>query len=134
MEFALNLAWVLLAASMFCVWLQDGPRIGPEKRTPDRRMQFVALAVLILILFPVISVTDDLLAAQNPAEVDCCLRKDHVASNAYSSFSAVAVLTPLAFSEPSSGLMRFTAPRNLPAPIVDHPALAGVQNRPPPAA
>jgi hypothetical protein len=41
-----------------------------------RRTQMVALAVLILILFPVISVTDDLQAIQNPAEVDSCLRRE----------------------------------------------------------
>ena len=48
----------------------------------DRRIQMVALAVVILILLPAISMTDDLVAAQNPAEIDCCAGRhhDHAAS------------------------------------------------------
>src|ERR1035438_6715069 len=87
MELVLNLAWVLLAALMFCLWLRFAPRTDV-----DRRMQFVALAVLLLILFPVISVTDDLQAMQNPAEADCLLRRDHACSTAYSIFPALADL------------------------------------------
>jgi hypothetical protein len=133
MELALNLAWVLLATLMFCLWLQDTPRIGSDRRIPDRRMQLMALAVLILILFPVISVTDDLLAAQNPAEADSCLRRDHVVSCAHSIFPAAAAPPQPALAELSFGFLRFVAPRNFPAPIVDHPALTSIQNRPPPA-
>ena len=129
MEFALNTGWVLLAALMFCLWLRFGPRTGT-----DRRLQFVALALLILILFPVISVTDDLLAAQNPAEVDSCLRRDHAASTPHSIFPAAATLPPSIAAEIPFGFLRFTAPRALSAPTVDHPGLEDLQNRPPPAA
>jgi hypothetical protein len=129
MEFALNTGWVLLAALMFCLWLRFGPRTGT-----DRRLQFVALALLILILFPVISVTDDLLAAQNPAEVDSCLRRDHATSTPHSIFPAAATLPPSIVAEIPFGFLRFTAPRELSAPTVDHPGLEDLQNRPPPAA
>src|ERR1700722_11122625 len=87
MELVLNLAWALSAIVVVCSWLRFGPRAGA-----GRPAQLVALAVLILILFPVISVTDDLQAAQNPAEVDFCLRRDHVVSNSHSTFPAVATL------------------------------------------
>ena len=73
MELVLNLAWAFLASIMVGLWLRLAVRTGV-----NLRMQFVALAVLLLILFPVISVTDDLQVAQNPAEADCLVRRDHV--------------------------------------------------------
>src|ERR1700677_1553897 len=72
MELLLNLAWVLLATLMFYLWLRFAPLRGVRPQ-----LQFVALAVLLLILFPVISVSDDLQAVQNPAEADCLVRRDH---------------------------------------------------------
>jgi hypothetical protein len=129
MEFALNLAWVVLAALMFCLWLRFAPRQGT-----DRRMQLIALAVLLLILFPVISVTDDLLTIQNPAETDSCVRRDYAVSNAHSILPAVAALPQPVFAELSFAFQRFAAPGHLPAPAVDHPGMAEIQNRPPPAA
>src|SRR5271155_1871111 len=87
MELVLNIAWALLATVMFGLWLRHSPRTGA-----DMRIQFAALAVLLLILFPVISVTDDLLAVQNPAETDCLVRRDHVCSPAHSIHPAVAGL------------------------------------------
>jgi hypothetical protein len=129
MEMVLNLAWVLLAALMFCLWLRYAPRTGV-----DRRMQFVALAVLLLILFPVISVTDDLQAVQNPAEADCLLRRDHGCSTACSIFPAVAALPLPAVADLSFGVLRLATPGSLHASVSDDPALAPIQNRPPPVA
>jgi hypothetical protein len=133
MELVLNLAWLLQAALMLCLWLRFGPRAGPDRR-PDRHTQFIALAVLILVLLPVISVTDDLQAIQNPAEADSCLRRDHAVSTHHSVFPAVAALPLPAFAKISRGFLRLRAPGALPAPIVRRPALASIQNRPPPAA
>jgi hypothetical protein len=65
MELTLNLSWAFVAAWMIFVWVRKAPRTAM-----DRGAQFVALAVVILMLLPVISVTDDLIAAQNPAEFD----------------------------------------------------------------
>jgi hypothetical protein len=129
MELILNLAWAMLAALMICAWLRFGPRTGP-----GRRSQLVALSVLILILFPVISVSDDLMALQNPAEADCCLRRNHVVSNAHSIFPAVADLPQPIAAELPFGFLRLAAPGNLPVPVVDHGGLDPIQNRPPPAA
>jgi len=39
-------------------------------------MQITALAVLIVILFPVVSLTDDLLACTAPAEIEHLVRRD----------------------------------------------------------
>lgn len=129
MEIFLNLVWLLLATAMVGCWLRYAPRNGA-----DRRMQLVSLMVLLFILLPAISVTDDLLAAQNPAEVDCCLRRDHDHLNPHSIFPVVAALPLPAFGHISSEVACLLASGALPAPAVDSPALAQIQNRPPPAA
>jgi hypothetical protein len=129
MELALNLGWLCLGAVLFCLWLRLGARTGARRRT-----QFVALGVLIMILFPVISMTDDVFAAQNPAEADCCLRRDHGFSPAHFIFPVAATLPPPVFAEISFAFIRFAAPGNYPVPVVDHPGLEAIQNRPPPAA
>jgi hypothetical protein len=129
MELVLNLAWVLLATFMFSLWLRFAPPTGR-----DRHLQLVALTVLLLILFPVISVTDDLQAVQNPAETDSLLRRNHGFSPAQSIFPAVAALPLAAMAEPSYGFISMAAPGIPQAPLFDEPALAPIQNRPPPAA
>jgi hypothetical protein len=129
MELLLNLVWVLLTALLVGLWMRYAHRAGA-----DRRMQLVALTVLILILFPVISVTDDLQAAQNPAETDCCLRRDHGCVAPHSIFPAVADLQQPAFAEVAFPTLGFIAPNGPLSPLMDNPALAPIQNRPPPSA
>jgi hypothetical protein len=129
MELVLNLGWMLLGALLFCLWLRFAPRTGMS-----RQMQFVALAVLVLILFPVISMTDDVFAAQNQAEADCCLRRDHGFSAAQAPFPAVATVPPPVFAGLSFGFMRFAARRDFPVLVINHPGLEAIQNRPPPVA
>jgi len=97
-------------------------------------MQLAALAVLILLLLPVISVTDDLQVISNPAETDSTLRRDHIAVSQHSIFPATAAQPLPALAKLFSGFPSFAAIRNLPAALIDHPALASIQNRPPPAA
>jgi hypothetical protein len=129
MELILNLAWLALAAGILCLWLWLAPCVGAS-----RQKQLVALAVLTVILFPVISITDDLLAAQNPAEADFNLRKDHEVSSAHSILPAVAALPQSCVAEFSFPFLWFVAPGGPAIPAVDHPGLDAVQNRPPPAA
>jgi hypothetical protein len=129
MELFLNLAWVLLAALMFGLWTRFASRNGA-----DRRMQFVALAVLLIVLFPVISVTDDIQAFQNPAETDCLQRRDHVCSAQHSVLSHGSALLLPALAELPFGFLGMSAPWSFQAPVFDHPALAPIQNRPPPVA
>ena len=129
MELTLNLVWALLAAALVRLWLRTLSPSAARSRT-----QAVALLMLIVILFPVISVTDDLGASLNPAELDCCARRHHAAACSHSVFPAAATLPPPAFAELSFGFLRFAAPGNRPAPLVKIPALASIQNRPPPVA
>jgi hypothetical protein len=129
MELTLNLAWLLLSALMLCGWLSLATRSGSA-----RRMQFVGLVVLILMMFPVISVTDDLQAALNPAEVDSSLRRDHQVASPHSITPAVAELPMQVFAEISLRVLLTAPPRDLQAASIDNPALAPIQSRPPPIA
>jgi hypothetical protein len=134
MELVLNLVWIVLAGLMLCLWLRFGPQSGPDGRNHGRKMQFVALALLVLILFPVISVTDDLQAAQNPAETESSVRRNQAVASPHSTFPSVAALPLPLLAELSFGFSRFAPSRNLPAPMIDRPALDPIQNRPPPTA
>lgn len=129
MEIILNLVWALLALLFMGLWLRHAPRNGASTR-----MQAVALLMTIVIFFPVISVTDDLQALQNPAELDCCARRHHAVSSPRSIPPASAALPAPVFAGVSLSFLRSAAPCRVPAPLVENPALASIQNRPPPAA
>lgn len=130
MEIFLNLAWGALSLCIVCTWLHMGRSAGA-----DRRHQIVAMAILIAILFPVISVSDDLMAAQNPAETDSCQRRDHLAdSGAHALLAMVSALPPAIFQGVAFGFHRFSSPRDLPPRVAECPDLTAIQNRPPPAA
>ncbi|HZP04681.1 MAG TPA: hypothetical protein VFB43_07265 [Terracidiphilus sp.] len=127
MELLLNLAWLLLAFTMAGLWLRFSPN-----DTGNRRAQFVALALLLFILLPAISVTDDLLAAQNPAEIDSCLRRDHEFSGHHGPLLLVAILPVLFHERFTSNLPQWAIPGATPLRISNPPALSAIQNRPPP--
>ena len=126
MELVLNLAWTLVAAMLLLLWLRMALHSAGS-----RRAQFVALAVLVMVLFPVISVSDDLQAVQNPAEPDC-VRRDHVVVDAHLILPrVVAQLNPYVV-QPPRYVVRFPDPGSLPCRVEDHPALASLEFRPPP--
>jgi hypothetical protein len=129
MEIALNLVWLLLAAVIVRLWISFAPRKGASLRT-----QIGALAMLILFLLPVISVTDDLQAAQNLAEYDtyACLRRNSTVVSPHSIFPATAMLPVFMFTELSFLCFCSVAPGHLPVGTPNNPALAAIQNRPPP--
>jgi hypothetical protein len=129
MELFLNLAWALVSLCMVCLWLRFAPRTGP-----DRRIQLVALAMVILILLPAISMTDDLQAARNPAEIDTCLRRDHEWSSPHSMVPAVALLPLLLFASLDFRVRRAALPGRQAVAAPVNPFLAPIEDRPPPAA
>ncbi|MDR3723657.1 MAG: hypothetical protein P4K83_04130 [Terracidiphilus sp.] len=128
METVFNLAWILLAGVLVCLWVRHAPRCGA-----NRRIQVASLTILILFLFPVISVTDDLQAAQNPTETETYVRRGHTAGNQHTLFPAVPALPSVIFPGLLFGYQRLAAPSHLSIPAVANPALAAIQNRPPPA-
>jgi hypothetical protein len=125
-EVILNLAWVLLAAYMVALWLHWAPTAGNE-----RRMQMIWLAVVLAILLPAISMTDDLVAAQNPAEIDCCVRRGH--ESPHPVFPAPAALPVPAFTHAAARVLCLLAPGVPDDPAIESSALSPIQNRPPPA-
>lgn len=130
MELFLNLAGVCVALALVCLWLRmttsaQGGRTGLG-------VQLVALALLILILFPVISVTDDLLAAENPAETDSIQRRDHAVFSLQAAVSQIACCAvPFVAVIPASTWSRFVPPA-LQASLPAGPFLGSIENRPPP--
>jgi len=129
LELALNLVWLLLTGAMVCLWLRLAPRAAAERRT-----QFAALALVILILLPAISMTDDLMTARNPAEVDSCLRRDHEILSPHAIVPAIATLPVPAFAGLCSPVVWSISAGVLRNPLADSPTPVSLQNRPPPAA
>jgi hypothetical protein len=129
MELVLNLVWVLLAVAFVRIWRHHAPRNGAGIRA-----QAATLLMLIVILFPVISVTDDLGAIQNPAEFDCCARRHGTITCPHVILPAVATLPPPVLTELSFVFSLSAVPGHVYTPLVKTPALAPIQNRPPPAA
>ena len=128
MELTLNLGWALLAALMAYLWLRHGPREGVSRAT-----QLVALAVLLAILFPAISVSDDLQALHNPAEIDTSVRRTHVAANPHSILPTVVAYIQPMLAALSLGTPQFAGSREAPLVSENRPFLTEVSNRPPPA-
>jgi hypothetical protein len=128
-EILLNLAWAALALLIVCLWLRIDDRTGA-----NRRRQIVAIVVLIAILFPVISVSDDLMAVQNATEQDGSQRRDHLASANAHPILPFATFVSLLNFDVGPGSVRFPSTHSLPPPSVNHPELASIENRPPPSA
>jgi hypothetical protein len=87
-ELALNLVWAVLAILGWTCWLRADKPENVSKST-----QVIALAMLALLLFPVISVTDDFRAAQNPAEADSSVRRNDLQAYQHTIAPEIAVAT-----------------------------------------
>jgi hypothetical protein len=125
MELLLNLIWVLLAVPAFWLWRHEAV---PARRNPYLSPLRIVLVLgfVLLLLFPVISATDDLRAMQPETEELPAVRRvcrsaehgknNHQVSHAGASPALLAVsLAPHANDE-CSGLV-FTLPISLPATI-----------------
>jgi len=66
MELLLNLAWLLLAMPAFLLW--RGCRTAPSRGKAGALHCFLALGCLLVLLFPVVSATDDLRAMRAEME------------------------------------------------------------------
>jgi hypothetical protein len=69
-ELILNLVWFASVAAAFLTWYRWRAESGQSQG-----QQLIVLVVVLAILFPVISMTDDVWAAQNPAEPDSGQRR-----------------------------------------------------------
>jgi hypothetical protein len=66
MELLLNLAWLALALPAF--WLWRGSRTASRRRTFTALQCLLALGCMLVVLFPVVSATDDLRAIRSEME------------------------------------------------------------------
>lgn len=97
-------------------------------------MQIMALAILIVILFPVVSLTDDLQACTAPAEAEHLTRRGDLQCHADSPLHTAAIVVAALLSfPPASGFQ--TIPHLSKAMEIKTPSenyLSIVGNRPPP--
>ena len=85
MELLLNLLWLTLALPALWVW-RRAPATAAAPRTLRRCRTLVILSCLLWLLFPVISVSDDLQAMQSEIE-ECTLSKRAVRQPSGNSFN-----------------------------------------------
>ena len=83
MELFLNLVWLLLSTALVACWVARSPRLA---RT---WVAVTSLCLLILLLLPVISMTDDVMTMSAPAETEHLLRAQDPWSLAVAVSSAV---------------------------------------------
>jgi len=67
MELLLNVAWLLLALPAIWIWRRNAGTLHPA-RSLARIVSFLTLGCVLLLLFPVISATDDLHPVQADVE------------------------------------------------------------------
>jgi hypothetical protein len=77
-ELFFNIVWGGISLLLGYVWFTSLFRAGTDSLLPSRRAQFVALGMLILILLPVVSLTDDLHALSTPVETEHVTRRAHI--------------------------------------------------------
>jgi len=129
MELYLNYVWVLAGTASACLWLLPGQRTAVHKS-----WSLVGLFLFILMLFPAVSVTDDLWSFQNPAETRTFEFRDQRAACPHSVFLESAALPGRAGAELTFHPEQFGALLHASLIAVDNPALDPIQNRPPPQA
>jgi len=128
MELVTNLGWVVLATVLCWLWLRH-PAL---RERSGRQRQFIALALVLVIMFVVISIYDDMAMAQSPAETSCFAREDFSGARAHAMLRTVANLTQPLFLEPSFEAFYLGVVGYHPAPALRSPAMDSIQNRPPP--
>ncbi len=129
MELTLNLEWVAMATAMCWLWVRHARREGRGSSA-----QFVSLALVLVMMFVVITMYDDMAMAQNPAETRCFQREDDLGAHAHTPLHPVVASTPTLAPELSVNMLRFTVPESLLTLTVKVPVLSSIQNRPPPSA
>jgi hypothetical protein len=76
-EILLNCVWLLLGLSLISAWSAHAWRTNscrPDSLLPSRGLQFTALLLLVILLFPIISLTDDIAMCTAPRDAERALR------------------------------------------------------------
>ena len=134
MEILFNLLWAALSIALSGLWLLGRTRCTKSSPDTSVHLQITALAVLIVILFPVVSLTDDLLAYTAPAEAEHLVRRDlHDLAAGPTGTTAVILAALFAFPHAGSAILYRTPPSmKLGTPHEKSLDILGI--RPPPSA
>ena len=135
MELLCNFAWATVIVALWSCWFvrRRSARISP---LPAIALQLISLAALTAILLPVISITDDLQAANNPAEVERSAgKRDHLFSFQQAHHGAPGIVALVVPAFRPSLLTRFSLlPTDSADPSEGTAHLLAPWSRPPPAA
>jgi len=93
-EMVLNLGWMAMAIAMCWLWVHHARREGQ-----GRPAQFVSLALVLVMMFVVITMYDDMAMAQNPAETRCFQREDDLGAHAHAPLHPAVALAPTLAAE-----------------------------------
>jgi hypothetical protein len=129
MELTLNLGWTAMTLAMGWLWAHHARREGQ-----GRWRQFVSFALILVIMFGVITVYDDMAMAQNPAETRCFQREDDLGAHEHAQLHPVIASIPTPAAELPCNAFFSAMPGKFLVPTVKLHALSSIQNRPPPAA
>lgn len=131
-----NLLWVAITIALGAAWLSGRRNRRAQSVLPAIGVQFVALALLAVILLPAISLTDDLQATTNPAETERLSRRGdlqpspdqpmHPIPVALALFVVPRILQPLR----TTGML----PNAQPVSQQESGFFSAVETRPPPQA
>jgi len=110
MESLCNLGWLAVTIAFWGFWCAQRRHV---KRRAKRRsllpaiaVQLISLCALTAILLPVISITDDLQASNNPAEVERCAGKRNQFLNLHHVSHGVPGAIAYTVSGPQPALLR----------------------------
>ena len=105
MELLLNVVWALCAASLFLWWALAGRRTSPSRRFLAGALTLLGVA---LLLFPTISITDDLNPSMLYADDTSVVKR-----MARSSLAVQQQITPQGLPAIASIALRMPVPRRL---------------------
>ncbi|MGC1363577.1 MAG: hypothetical protein WA826_20565, partial [Silvibacterium sp.] len=134
-ELFFNLLWLALSSLILGFWLLRRNRWVDDSMRSSIGIQLIALALLIVVLLPVVSLTDDLQACTMPAESEHLSRRSDFQTIADFSLHAVSVvitgLVPLDSSPQPAALAWLSFPAEKETPSAGYLRILG--SRPPPA-
>ncbi len=133
MELLFNLLWVGLSIGLIGLWLLSRRRWQDDALRPGSHIQIAALAIVIVILLPVVSLTDDLLACTAPAEVEHLVRRDlldHVDNDLQAASIVVAAVVSLQNAAELQTISKLTPAIEIGTPRDESLSIMGI--RPPP--
>jgi hypothetical protein len=130
-----NLLWMMLSSMLLGFWLIGRNNWTDESTRCALSVQIIALALLVVVLFPVVSLTDDLQACPMPAESEHLSRRSdfhNIADLALHAISiTIAGLIPIDASASAPTFAMSSLPAGKESPCAGYLRILG--NRPPPA-